>query len=292
MGTRLDSHALRQFLAVAEARSFRQAAESLHISQPPLSRAIRQLEARLGTALFDRDTQHVDLTPAGERLLPYARRILALLDEAQAAMRAPVEARRLRVGLTSAVEPQWFQRVSERLEAAGVTLGLAHDTSPRLVKQLSAGRLDAAFIALPTHAPDLLLDTLAHEPLVAVLPATHRLARRRTLGLADLSQEPLFWFPRARQPAFFDHCQAVFRRHAFAPQLLEEPKDHPMLLAAVGAGRGVALLPASFAALRRTGIAYRPLREGDELGVGIGLATPPDRAGLRTLLLRHCQARK
>ncbi|WP_240980057.1 LysR family substrate-binding domain-containing protein [Ramlibacter agri] len=166
----------------------------------------------------------------------------------------------------------------------------ASDTSPRLVRLLSRGKLDAACIALPTNAPGLVVDVLEKQPLIAVLPASHRHARRRTLSLQDLSADPLFWFRRARQPAFFDHCRAVFERHGFAPPLLEEPEDHHVLLAAVASGRGVALLPASFAAIRRDGVTYKPLREGAELHVGLGLATGADRPDVRQFLLTCCRA--
>ena len=286
MTDRLDSRALRQFLAVAETLSFRQAAEVLHMSQPPLSRAVRQMEARLGTPLFERNTQRVVLTPAGQRLLPYARRILQLIAQAQDAVAAQQLPARLRIGVTSAIEAQWFQRVAQAMEAQGVEPVVSSDTSPRLVRLLARGRLDAAFIALPTHAQGLEVDVLERQPLLAVLPATHRLARRRTVALDDLAADPLYWFRRARQPAFFDHCRAVFQRHGYAPALLEEPEDHHVLLAAVARGRGVALLPASFAAIRREGVRYKPLREGAELHVGVGLATPRDRPELRAFLRR------
>ena len=286
MTDRLDSRALRQFLAVAETLSFRQAAEVLHMSQPPLSRAIRQMEARLGAPLFERNTQRVVLTPAGQRLLPYARRILQLLAQAQDAVAAQQLPARLRIGVTSAIEAQWFQQVAQAMEAQGVEPVVSSDTSPRLVRLLARGRLDAAFIALPTHAPGLEVDVLERQPLLAVLPTSHRLARRRTVSLDDLAADPLYWFRRARQPAFFDHCRAVFQRHGYAPALLEEPEDHHVLLAAVARGRGVALLPASFAAIRREGVRYKPLREGAELHVGIGLATPRDRPELRQFLRR------
>jgi DNA-binding transcriptional LysR family regulator len=256
------------------------------MSQPPLSRAIRQMEARLGAPLFERNTQRVVLTPAGQRLLPYARRILQLMAQAQDAVAAQQLPARLRIGVTSAVEAQWFQRVAQAMEAQGVEPAVSSDTSPRLVRLLARGRLDAAFIALPTHAPGLEVDMLEQQPLVAVLPAAHRLARRRTVSLDDLAPDPLYWFRRARQPAFFDHCRAVFQRHGYAPALLEEPEDHHVLLAAVARGRGVALLPASFAAIRREGVRYKPLREGAELHVGIGLATPRDRPELRAFLRR------
>jgi len=286
MTDRLDSRSLRQFVAVAETLSFRQAAETLHMSQPPLSRAIRQLESRLGTPLFERDTHSVTLTPAGQRLLPLARRILHLMAEAQEAVSAQHVPARLRIGITSALDSQWFQTVLRAMEAAGVRPAVSSDTSPRLVRLLSSGRLDAAFIALPTRAPGLEVDVLDRQPLIAVLPAGHRLSRRKLVSLRDLASDALFWFRRSRQPAFFDHCRAVFDRHGYAPALLEEPEDHHVLLAAVASGRGVALLPSSFAAIRRHGVTYRPLREGPELYVGIGLATSSDRADVRQFVLR------
>jgi DNA-binding transcriptional LysR family regulator len=288
MTRRLDSRSLTQFLAVAETLSFRQAAEMLHISQPPLSRAIGQLEARLGARLFERDTQRVELTAAGRKLLPLARRILVLLDEAEAAMVSLDVPAQLSVGLTTAVEPQWFQHLTETIAKTtpDVSLRVITDSSPRLVRMLARKRLDAAFIALPTQAPGLDVAVLHQQPLMAVLPSGHRLARRRKVSLAELRDDPLFWFQRARQPAFFDHCKKVFNRHGFAPLVLEEPQDHHVLLAQVASGRGIALLPESFATLRRPGVRYKALAEGDELHVGIGLATAPERSAVRDFLLR------
>jgi DNA-binding transcriptional LysR family regulator len=290
MTDRLDSRSLRQFVAVADTLSFRQAAETLHMSQPPLSRAIRQLESRLGTPLFERNTQSVALAPAGQRLLPLARRILRLMAEAQDVVTAPHVPDRLRIGVTSAVDSQWFQKLARAMEAERVQPVLTSDTSPRLVRLLSRGRLDAAFIALPTLAPGLEVDMLEKQPLIAALPASHRLARRRTIALGDLASDALFWFRRARQPAFYDHCRAVFERHGYAPARLEEPEDHHVLLASVASGRGVALLPASFAAIRRDGVIYKRLRESSELYVGIGLATSRDRSVVRQFVLRTVRA--
>ena len=82
----------------------------------------------------------------------------------------------------------------------------------------------------------------------------------------------------------------MFERHGYEPSLLEEPEDHHVLLAAVASGRGVALLPASFAAIRRKGVTYRPLREGAELYVGLGLATSRDRPDVRRFVMRAMRA--
>lgn len=127
---------------------------------------------------------------------------------------------------------------------------------------------------------------LESQPMVVAMASSHALARRRMLRLAELDGEPLFMFERARQPAFFDHCQAVFARHRVTPDAVKEPADHPVLLAAVASGRALALLPRSFTALRRTGVSYRALAEGDELAVGIGLAMHEGDVALRSLLRR------
>src|SRR5690348_12801713 len=114
MTTRLDSRALSLFLAVADAQSFRQAADTLHLSQPPLSRAIRELEERLGVRLFNRHTQGVSLTEAGSKLLPYARAVADLLRDAEATLSTEGLPPALRLGLTSAVEPAWFRGLPQR----------------------------------------------------------------------------------------------------------------------------------------------------------------------------------
>ncbi|HEY4079423.1 MAG TPA: LysR family transcriptional regulator [Burkholderiaceae bacterium] len=289
MSPRLDSTALVRFLAVAETLSFREAAERLHMSQPPLSRAIRELEARLGVALFERDTHRVALTPRGQALLPLARNIVARLAEAEAAMTAQPQAlTMLRLGMTTAAEPAWYRSLLARLSQAfpGLEVRRTAASSPALVQQLRRGRLDAAFIALPTEAAGLEITEIERQPMCVALPTAHPLARRRRLSLQDLSGTPLFWFERRRQPAFFDHCRRVFERHGFvARTTLPEPEDHHVLLAEIAAARGVALLPISFKTFSRQGVVYRSLVEGDELAVGIGLAHTASKASWRPALL-------
>ena len=288
MANRLDSRSLTFFLAVAEALSFRQAAETLHMSQPPLSRAIRELEERLGARLFDRDSRGVALTAAGQRLLPRARRIIRLLEEAEDSVASTGEATVLRLGLTNAVEPEWFAGLEERIrgERPGLSIVTVSDTSPRLVRMLRARRLDAAFIALPTETAGLSVEVLERLPMIVAMKVSHPLARRRVVHLIELNDERVFWFERARQPAFFDHCRRVFAGHGFAPKVVREPADHHVLLAEVAGGRALALLPRSFVALKRSGVTYRALKEGDELAVGVGLAMASDQLSFRALLVR------
>lgn len=285
----LDTHALTLFCAVARCLNFRQAAEQLHMTQPPLSRAIKTLEDKLGTRLFERDTHGVALTPAGRTLLPQALHILDLLATAQASLQADSAPARLRLGLTSSVEAGLFRPLLAALERQlpAMRLELTAAPSPRLVAAVRKGQLDAAVIALPSATFELAVQPLARQPMMLALPAGHRLAKKRKLGLADIALEPLYWFERARQPAFFDHCQHVFRRHGFAPAFLREPLDHHVLLSDVAAGKGMALLADSFRALRLDGVAYRQLLEGEELAAGIGLAWRHEHGHAALPLLRR-----
>lgn len=284
----LDTHALTLFCAVARCLSFRQAAEQLHMTQPPLSRAIKTLEDKLGARLFERDTQGVALTQAGRTLLPQALHILALLDAAQTSLQRDAAPARLRLGLTSSVAAGLFRPLLAALEAqlGNVRLELTAAPSPRLVAAVRKGQLDAALLALPSATFELAVQPLARQPMMLALPAGHRLAKKRKLSLTDIAAESIYWFERARQPAFFDHCQQVFRRHGFAPAFLREAPDHHVLLGDVAAGKGMALLADSFRALRLAGVTYRPLLEGEELAAGIGLAWREEHGHAALPLLR------
>lgn len=285
----LDSHALTLFCAVARCLNFRQAAQQLHMTQPPLSRAIRLLEDRLGTRLFERDTQGVALTPAGRTLLPQALHILDLLDIAQTSLRQDSAPARLRLGLTSSVEAGLFRPLLAALgkQLDTMRLELTAAPSPRLVAAVRKGQLDAALLALPSATFELAVQPLARQPMMLALPAGHRLAKKRKVSLDDIAAESIYWFERARQPAFFDHCQEIFRRHGFSPAFVREAVDHHVLLSDVAAGKGMALLADSFRALRLAGVAYRQLVEGEELAAGIGLAWRQEHVHAALPLLRQ-----
>lgn len=274
----LDTHALSLFCAVARCLNFRQAAEQLHMTQPPLSRAIKALEEKLGTRLFERDTQGVALTDAGRTLLPQALHILQLLEQAEQSLQRDTTTARLKLGLTSSVEAGLFRPLLAALVSSlqTVKLELTAAPSPRLIAAVRKGQLDAALVALPSATFELAVLPLASDRMMLALPAGHVLAHKRKVALSDIAHEPVYWFERARQPAFFDHCQQVFERHGFAPTFVREPLDHHVLLSEVAAGKGMALLPDSFRALRLDGVVYRQLVQGDELATNLGLAWSGD----------------
>ncbi|MGR6970725.1 LysR family transcriptional regulator [Streptomyces cynarae] len=191
----VDPRLLRAFLAVAEELHFTRAATRLYVAQQALSRDIRRLERELGAELFVRTTRQVTLTPEGERLLPYARRVLDAQDELLAAFG---QARPLLVDLNS---PGLVtgRRVLHRARALAPDLelmaryesGLTHAAA-----EVLAGRLDASFGRFAGLPPALRagLDQqpVRYEPMAVVLPEDHRLAPLEAVPLAALAGETVY----------------------------------------------------------------------------------------------------
>ena len=274
----LDIRLLRYFAVVAEENNMSRAAQRLFMSQPPLSRHIRQLEERLGVTLFVRHTKGLTLTNEGLQVLEIVRPLLELQDKTWAALSqlAPNDVQSLRLGLTTAFEQGVFAGLETQMNTRVETLRLVRQGSPDLVRQVRRGKLDAAVVALPLESDGLAVTSLDwHEPLIAALPAIWPEAGRESLLLAELNHRPLFWFSRERNPAFFDATRERFQRVGYAPTCLEEPLEHDVLLARIAHGDGLSLLPASFAAIQRQGVVFRPLRNG-ELSIQAGLVMLPE----------------
>jgi DNA-binding transcriptional LysR family regulator len=276
MDAHIDLRHLRYFLAVAEELNFRRAAERLHISQPPLSRQIRQLESELGVDLLLRSKAGLTLTEAGTAFVPEARRTLVQARKAVTAARATrvTPGGRFVVGYTTVFDlsalPDVFDRFRTRYPQWTLVVKSRHSIG--LVRDLVNGTMDAAFIGLHTIAPDLVVQPIREEPMVVALPARHRLARKHYIQLDDLRLESLFWFERKMNPGFYDHCQAYFREIDFEPKLIPEPADHHLLLGHIADGQGVALIPASLQNIKRKGVVFRPLRGAARLAMGVALA--------------------
>lgn len=180
----------------------------------------------------------------------------------------------LRLGLTPVIDAAQFAWVKQVLAThmPHVRLDVQRQGSPRLIRSLLHGRLDTAIIGTPANTGDLQITPLHREPLVACLASSHPLARKRQLSLQAIAAEPIFWFERRRNPVYYDHCQHVFSRHHFNPHRLVEPADHHVLLGLVASGQGIALVPSSLRTTRRPGLAFRRLKEGDELAIDVVLA--------------------
>jgi DNA-binding transcriptional LysR family regulator len=267
----LDLRVLRYFVVLAETLHFGRAAARLSMSQPPLSRQIHGLERELGVELFIRGPHGVRLTPAGDALLPHARRLLREADALSAGAkelgRGDVGA--VRLGFISTAAYNVLPRVLPEFHRRhpGIRLSLVESTSDAQFTGLSNDTLDAGLV-IPPVLEALQYVPLLHEPLIAALPDGRRWPR--ALPLARLAGEPFILFPRQASQGLYDLIVGLCAGAGFAPRIEQEAIQMPTIVSLVAAGMGVALVPASIAEMRRTGVVYRPLAEpGPPMEVGL-----------------------
>jgi DNA-binding transcriptional LysR family regulator len=196
---------LRYFVAVAEELHFSRAAERLHVSQPALSKQVRQLEIELRYPLFIRNRHRVALTPAGEALLPAAQRLLADWAEAERAgkLAAAESDRLLRVGFKTSVGGNFYQEVASRFQELHPDWRLPMRLQPCSdpTTGLRSGASDVAFVWLPTGAEDEIATIpLRSERRFVALPASHRLASVAAVRMSDLLDEPFIALPAGSGP--------------------------------------------------------------------------------------------
>lgn len=276
MNESIDLRQFRYFLAVSETLNVGRAAVRLHISQPPLSRQIRQLEDQLGVDLFVRTPTGMTLTKAGLAFLPEVRRTLAQAEKSVSVAKAAggVQSDRFVVGYTTVFDRSAIPDVLDRLQMqcpdCRITSKGKHSIS--LVRDIRNGSMDVAFIGLHTEARGLRVETVLEQPLMVALPSRHPLARKRRIGFDDLRDAPIFRFERRLNPGFHDHCQAFFERIGFSPRTVVEPDDHHILLGLIAEGRGIALISPTLANVRRQGVVFRPLKEVEAKGLTSGIA--------------------
>ncbi|GAA4841794.1 LysR substrate-binding domain-containing protein [Actinomycetospora corticicola] len=261
----MDLRQLRYFVTVARTRHFGRAAEQLHIAQSPLSQAIRQLESHLGAPLFERTTRRVDLTPAGEALLPEAVRILESVSAArdQVSRVAAGDLGSLRVGATGLATyrhvPGLVRRLSEHLPGLALTFRTELLT-PDLEAALADHRIDLAVLRPPVRDESLRTHLLAREGLVLAepVPTSGGAADDGPVDLADLADADFVVYaaPGSVVGAAADRaCRAA----GFVPRHTHEAGQTSTVLALVAAGLGVALLPESVLAVTVEGVRFRPL---------------------------------
>jgi DNA-binding transcriptional LysR family regulator len=256
---------LRHFVAVAERLHFGRAAAALHISQPPLSRSIRDLEARVGAVLLARTRRRVELTPEGARFLEGAKRVLRELDDAvvEVGRMAAGDSGRLRLGFVSLADYGVLPGLLKAYKAArpGVALALREMLSPEQATALAAGELDFGLL-LPPVAVELEHLVVQRERFLAALPSRHRLARARgRLAMRELAGESFVMAPRDIAPGLHDIIAGLARRAGFAPPVAQEAIQMQTVVSLVSSGLGVAIVPASLANLGRRGVSYREIAD-------------------------------
>lgn len=260
----MDLRRLRYFIAVAEELHFGRAAERLNMAQPPLSQAIRRLEAELGVTLLHRSTRRVDLTDAGRGYLARARKILGEVDEAahEARRVAAGAVGHLAIGCVGSATYSLLPAISRGLsmELPGVDFSFRGEMlAPDQATALRTGEIDLALLRPPSADPSLTVLPLRRDRLVVAVPADHRLAALPQLAVTDLAGAGLIVHSADRRSVMYDVVVGLFRDAGAEPRIRHEVGETSTLITLVAGGLGVAVVPEPVTALALEGVAYRPL---------------------------------
>ncbi|WP_324698892.1 LysR family transcriptional regulator [Novosphingobium sp. RL4] len=260
----MDVRQLRYFVALADELNFTRAAARCNVSQPPLSRAIRQLEGELGATLFERDTHHVRLTAAGASLAGDARRILELLEETGDRVRKVAIGLRgtLTVGFGGSTVYSFWPRLIRAFKTQAPDVDIVFKAMPVLeqLEALRGGTIDAGLIRLPVL--DELVETIPvyEEPLAVALPSQHPLLETSgAIEISALADSRFVTYEARRGFNFQSDLHALCRFAKFEPRVVHEAPSTEAVVGIVSCGEGVAIVPASAERLRMRGVAFRPL---------------------------------
>ncbi len=286
----METRQLEYFVAVAEELSFTRAAQRVFAVQSTVSAAVRSLEAELGTRLFDRSTRRVALSAAGAAFLPEAKAAIEALERARATVQEASEGLRgsLRIGTLTSIGgvdlPALLGAFHRRYPLVDIHVTVSITGSTGLADEVRQGRLDVALVGLPeTDLAGLDVLRVDTRPFVVVLPATHRLAARKAVRLADLAGEAFIDTPRGFGNRVL--LDRAFDALGSPRRVTVEVADLRPVPGYVRAGLGVAVVPDT-PAPADADVVVRPLAGAGldwPLNLVTAAAKPPSRA-LRTLL--------
>jgi DNA-binding transcriptional LysR family regulator len=257
---------LRYFVAVAELQNIHRAAAKLHVSQPPLSRQIRDLEDEVGVALFEHNANSLRLTEAGRAFLPEARAALQRVDDAvqMARIVGTGQGGEIHVGYAPSLAAELLPRALKYFDESspGVRVRLHDLSTQEMLSGLVGGKLQVALLGAPAIKGTAGLDfeELQHHWFYVAVPSTHPLAHARKVALEQVAQERLLGVSLSEYPDYHEFIDQLFAPLNRAPQFAEEFDSVTSLIAALEGGRGVALVPQAFSFFAGPRLKILPLR--------------------------------
>lgn len=264
----IELRLLRDFVAVVEKRSFRAAAVHMHVSQPPLTRHIQQLEEALGTSLLIRHARGVELTDAGASYYEDAKNLLALNDQAaeRALLAGQGQIGRLDLGVFGSAMFDTIPRIVREFRARYPRVEVAMHNLDRdsQTKAVRDRRIACAFNRLFADEPDLRQEVVYTERLHLALQTSHPLASRAMLGLKDVRDQTLTLYPHISRPSFIDYTLRLFHQRGIQPGDIREVDDLFTALSMVASGYGITFVTDSACSLKLPGIQYVPIRKADK----------------------------
>jgi len=240
---------LLYFKTVAEQLNFRKAASKLFISQPPLSRQIKELENELGVLLFTRKDKRVTLTDAGKYFHNQVNAIFTRLEETKGIVRQihNSESGELKIGYISSVYQSHLADVllAMREVFPYIRTNLFEIPTSTQIKALEEGSLDVGILRGPVQSDQLKVQTLFFDPFVVVVPARKGRSHRPQQLAAWLKTSPFIFFSKEIAPHFNEKLIEICARMGFTPQIVHEANNAHSILQLVEAGLGVSILPYS-----------------------------------------------
>ena len=272
---------LRYFVVVAEEQNVTRAAERLRVSQPPLSRQIRDLERELDVELFRRTAKSLALTEAGKIFLIEVRAVLLRVDHAIETVRTVAHGDRgsLRIGYAPSLSAAILPRALRLFEAGqpGVRVALHDLSSEECLQRIAAGKLELALTVAPGEGRvrGLAFERLIAYPICCAVGASHPLARKRSLALDEIRREKFIVYSREEYPEYYEWLASFFKSKPFSPCQIEEHDGATGLIAAVEAGRGVAIVASSMKCMAGPRLRLIPVRPSlGQVVVGALTASP------------------
>jgi LysR family transcriptional regulator, benzoate and cis,cis-muconate-responsive activator of ben and cat genes len=261
----MDLRHLKYFIAVAEELNIGRAALRLHISQPPLTRQIQQLEEELGVQLLIRTPRGVELTQAGELFLEEARNIRSLVEQAIERTKRAGQGKlgRLDIGIFGTgilgVIPELLNLF--RNTHPDVRVVLHTMSKAEQIEALRQKRINIGFNRIFTPLPDFDHLLIIKEPLYLAVNAGHPLSEQNSVSFMELSNYPLVLFPTGARPNFVDRIIQLCRNMGFTPDISQIVGDAVTGVALVAGGLGITVVPKSATALQLPGVVYRPFHD-------------------------------
>ncbi|BBU33177.1 LysR family transcriptional regulator (plasmid) [Burkholderia sp. THE68] len=266
----METRNLKYFLAVVDAGSVTRAADVLDIAQPALSQALSRMERDLGVKLFERTRRGAQLTAAGEAIVEDIRLSVARIDAASHRAREIGAQRggRLTIGFASAALFSLLPRAIAALreEVPNVELMLREMSNAEQASALEKGSIDIGLLHTPVAVGGRMREKLiVRERLLAVLPLSFSVGDDGKVGLKDLSNAGLVWFPGDQLPVVRAGILSAFRKAGCEANVVQDANRSLTVLACVAAGCGASLLPQSVTALQFAGVRFCDVRDGDNL---------------------------
>jgi DNA-binding transcriptional LysR family regulator len=246
----MELRQIRSFLSITETLHFGRTAELIHLSQPALSLQIRALEEEVGARLFERNRRKTTLTAAGFAFRDDAAAALSQLDQAirKARLAATGKLGLLRIGFISTAGSEIVPNIIRQFRGLNpeVEFSLRAITTCGQVQMLETGSLDIGFLRLPIGGHSALdIVTVHREPFVLVVPASHKLAKRKRVRLSEVSGQDFVMYERPHAPGFHDLICGMLRDARSVPNVSQTAAEMSTLISLVDAHMAVAILPAS-----------------------------------------------